>query len=532
MSLSDTDTSSQDISQDILPRDTLPLLRAVGISKSFPGVRALTNVSIELRAGEVHTLTGENGSGKSTLAKIIGGSYQADEGLIELDGQRVAITSPSVALKYGIVTISQELTLAPTLTVAENIFLGRLPRTRLGVIDWGRLNHDAAEVLKRLNVALDPRAIVDKLSVELQQNVEIARALSAKGRLLILDEATSSLSEAATDRLLEVVEEQRQRGVSVLMITHRMAEVYRSASVATVLRDGKLVKTVPLPATPEADLVRLMVGRELADYYGTKTSGTGKPVMTVKGLRSRDGSLLPTSFELRRGEILGVAGLVGSGKAEFGLCLAGALPSWGEVRVNGNPVSLSSPRTALAGGVALVPDDRRRQAILPGRSVADNFTVAWLRELSSAGLLRTAAARRRVAEAIRRYGVVTASDATHINMLSGGNQQKVVLGRNFSRGCDVYVLSEPTRGIDIGAKSQVYALLHEIVALGASVILISSELPELLGMSDRILVFYQGSVRAEFTAAELDEAAVNHVAVTGEHYTPARDTDSQYTEEH
>jgi ribose transport system ATP-binding protein len=513
------------------PADTVPLLRAVGISKSFPGVRALNDVSIELRAGEVHTLTGENGSGKSTLAKIIGGSYHADAGFIELDGEPAAITSPSVALKHGIVTISQELTLAPTLTVAENIYLGRLPKTRFGAIDWPRLNHDAAAVLRELNVGLDPRGIVDELSVERRQNVEIARALSARGRLLILDEATSSLSEAATDRLLEVVEEQRQRGISVLMITHRMAEVYRSASVATVLRDGKLVKTVPLPATPEADLVRLMVGRELADYYGTKASGIGEPVMTVAGLQSRDGSLRPTSFELRRGEILGVAGLVGSGKAEFGLCLAGALPSSGEVRVNGKPVNLASPRTALAGGVALVPDDRRGQAILPGRSVADNFTVAWLRDLSRGGVLRTAAARRRVADAIRRYGVITASEATHINLLSGGNQQKVVLGRNFSRGCDVYVLSEPTRGIDIGAKSQVYALLHEIVALGASVILISSELPELLGMSDRILVFYQGSVRAEFAAGDLDEEAVNHVAVTGEHYQPADLAGVQYTEE-
>jgi ABC-type sugar transport system ATPase subunit len=503
---------------DAAPQAEQPLLRAVGVSKSFPGVRALNNVSIELRAGEVHALTGENGSGKSTLSKIIGGTYQADEGVIELDGRRVSISNPSVALEHGIVMISQELTLAPTLTVAENIFLGRLPRTRFGTIDWGQLNHNAAEVLRALNVKLDPRVIVDSLSIELQQNVEIARALSTKGRLLILDEATSSLSEAATDRLLEVVEEQRQQGVAVLMITHRMAEVYRSATVATVLRDGKLVKTAPLARTPEADLVRLMVGRDLLDYYGTRTSDIGEPVMTVTGLRSHDGSLRPTSFELRRGEILGVAGLVGSGKAEFGLCLAGAMPASGQVRVNGTPVSLRSPRTALAGSVALVPDDRRRQAILPGRSVADNFTVSWLRDLSVAGLLRTAVARRRVAEAIARYGVVTASDATHINMLSGGNQQKVVLGRNFARGCDVYVLSEPTRGIDVGSKSQVYALLHEMVALGASVILISSELPELLGMSDRILVFYQGAVHAEFDSAGLDEATVNHVAVTGAVY--------------
>ena len=490
-------------------------LRVTGISKQFGVVRALDDVTLELRAGEVYALTGENGSGKSTLSKIIGGALQPDAGTIEIDGERVALSAPTSALRRGIVSISQELTLAPTLTVAENIFLGRLPRTRWNAIDWKRLQRRAGDVLDELDVRLDPRQIVSSLSVELQQEVEIARAISSGGRLLILDEATSSLSEAAADRLLEVVEEQRQRGVAVLMITHRIAELYRSASVATVLRDGRVVKTVPLPETPERELVRLMVGRELVDYYGTRAPTPGETVLEVRDLRSHDGGLLATSFDVRGGEILGVAGLVGSGKAELGLALAGAIGVSGDVRVRGRPVRLHSPRTALAGGIGFVPDDRRRQAILPERSVAENFALSWLRSLTSWGLLRGREERRRVAEAIVRYGVVTASEATHIKKLSGGNQQKVVLGRTFSRGCDVFVLNEPTRGIDVGAKSAVYRLLQEVAALGSAVVLISSELPELLGMSDRILVFYQGAVHAEFDAAGLDEQTVATVAVSG-----------------
>ena len=321
-------------------------LRVEGISKSFPGVRALDNVSLELGAGEVHALTGENGSGKSTLAKVIGGLYQPDAGTIWLDGQQVAMANPAVALKRGIVTISQELTLATSLSVAENIFLGRLPKTRGGVIDWNRCRRDAADLLDELNVHVDRRARVSSLSIELQQEVEIARALSSKARLLILDEATGSLSDAAAGRLLTIVEEQRRKGVAVLMISHRMPELYRSASVATVLRDGKLVGSVPLPQTDEAQLVRMMVGRDLDDYFGSRSAAAGDVALEVRDLATADGRLKPTSFQLRRGQILGIAGLVGSGKTELGLALGGVLPSVGDVRVNGAKVSVGSPRAA------------------------------------------------------------------------------------------------------------------------------------------------------------------------------------------
>jgi ABC-type sugar transport system ATPase subunit len=495
--------------------DSAPFLRVEGISKSFPGVRALDDVRLELRAGEVHALTGENGSGKSTLSKVIGGLHQPDAGTIWLDGEPVTMANPAVALNRGIVTISQELTLAPTLSVAENIFLGRLPRGRGGTVDWNRCRRDAAGLLDELNVHVDPRARVSTLSIELQQEVEIARALSSKARLLILDEATSSLSEAAVDRLLAIIEEQRRKGVAVLMISHRMPELYRSATVATVLRDGKLVGSVPLPETEEARLVRMMVGRDLDDYFGHRTAVAGEVALEVRDLATVDGRLKPTSFQLRRGQILGIAGLVGSGKAELGLALGGVLPCTGEVLVGGAPVSVASPRAALAGGIGFVPEDRKRQSILPERSVAENFTLSWMADLSSWGVLRVREEKRRVTDCMTRYGVTAASEKVKISTLSGGNQQKVVLGRVFARGCQVYVLSEPTRGIDVGAKSAIYSLLQQLVSGGAAVVIISSELPELIGLADRILVYHQGEVRGSFTAGEFDEESVASVAVSG-----------------
>ena len=367
-----------------------PLLRLSGITKRFPGVVALDGVDLTLHAGVVHALTGENGSGKSTLARVASGALAPDAGRIEVDGVERTIGSPKEALDLGIVTISQELTLAPTLSVAENIFIGRLPRGRMRRIDWPKLRADAREVLDRLDVRVDERRAVGELSVELQQEVEIARAVSSPSRLLILDEATSSLSEAATQRLLEVVEQLRSRGVAVLMISHRMHELYGAASTATVLRDGRLVADVPLPATPESELVRLMVGRELGDYYRKRAIAPGETVLEVEELRSRDGRLGPTTLSVRRGEIVGVAGLVGSGKAELGLALGGAIPSEGSVRVLGRPADLSQPRSALASGIGFVPDDRKRAALLPTRSVAENFSVAWTGELTRAGRARRA----------------------------------------------------------------------------------------------------------------------------------------------
>jgi ABC-type sugar transport system ATPase subunit len=492
-----------------------PLLRLTGITKRFPGVVALDGVDLTLEAGAVHALTGENGSGKSTLARIASGALAPDAGRMEIDGVERTIGSPREALDLGIVMIGQEPALAPTLSIAENIFIGRLPRGRLGRIDWAGLRAGARAVLDALDVRVDERRAAGELSVELQQEVEIARAVSSPARLLILDEATSALSEAASRRLLGILERLRSSGVAVLMISHRIAELYEAAGTATVLRDGRVVADVSLASTPESELVRLMVGRELGDYYGQRRTRPGKTVMEVEGLRSRDGRLRPTTISARRGEIIGVAGLVGSGKAELGLALGGAIPSHGSVRILGRPADISQPRTALASGIGFVPDDRNRAGLLPTRSVAENFSVAWMSELTRAGLLDTRAERRRVRDAIERYNVVTPSARSRITTLSGGNQQKVVLGRVFARAVDVLVLSEPTRGIDVGSKSEIYRLMRERAENGAAIIVISSDLAELLGIADRILVFFRGELRAELAAAGLEEEELAHVALSG-----------------
>jgi ABC-type sugar transport system ATPase subunit len=484
------------------------------VTKRFPGVTALDRVSLTVRAGEVHALTGENGSGKSTLARIIAGVITADGGTLEIAGQREELQGPASAIAKGIVLISQELTLAPTLTVAENIFVGRLPMTRWRTIDWRRLEADAVEALDRLDVHVDPRQVVGTLDIELQQEVEIARAFSSDARLLILDEATSSLSGAATNRLLDLVEEHRQAGIAVLMITHIMSELYRAASVATVLRDGKLVGTVSLAETTEHELVRMMVGREIGDFYGKRRIPRSGAALEVQELETPDGSLLPTSFAVSSGEILGVAGLVGSGKSELGLALGGAIPSVGSVRVAGKSADLRSPRASLASGLAYVPEDRKRAAILPNRSVAENLSLAWLDDLERGGVLNVRKEHTRVQEAISRYGIVTASERTPISALSGGNQQKVVVGRILALRPKVLVLGEPTRGIDVGAKSHIYGLLQDAAEQGAAIVLISSELPELLGIADRIIAFYRGRFCAEFQA-DVDEGALAHAIVTG-----------------
>jgi ABC-type sugar transport system ATPase subunit len=493
-----------------------PLVEVRGATKTFPGVVALNQVDFAIRPGEVHALTGENGSGKSTLARVINGSAKPDEGEIYFEGELTTIDTPRQGLDLGVVNISQELTLAPTLTVAENIFLGRLP-TSGGRVDWGRLRRDAREVLQNIGLDVSETAIVGDLNVELQQMVEISRAFSSEAKLLILDEATSSLSESATRRLLQLVTEHRENGVAVLMITHRMAELYAVCSMATVLRDGHLVGTAPLPETTERKLVSMMVGRELDDYYNKREVEQGECVLELDGLASADGVLRPTSLKVNRGEIVGVAGLVGSGKAELGLVLGGAVRSEGTVKVAGKEVKLGDPRRAIAGGVGFVPDDRKRSALLPNRSVAENFSLPWMRRISNKGVLKLQKERREVSKSIKRYGVITASASNAITTLSGGNQQKVVLGRTFELGGDVLVLSEPTRGVDVGAKSEIYDLLQSAAEEGVGIVLISSELPELLGLADRIVVFFGGEIKGEFTREQMEEEAVAHVAVTGAH---------------
>lgn len=495
--------------------ESRPALVLSGISKRYPGVQALRSVSLTLYPGTIHALAGENGSGKSTLSKIAYGATRPDAGSIEVDGVHVTFHSPRQAMEHGIVAISQELTLAPTLTVAENVLLGRMPRTRWGQIDWRATRREASAALDELGVHVDVRDRVSQLTVELQQEVEIARAIAAEPRVLVLDEATSSLSEAATLRLLAKLEHLRRRGVAVLFISHRLAELYQCADTVTILRDGRLVGEYPLPTTPQGELVRRMVGRPISDLYGKRALLKGEPLLRVKGLSAVEGGLRNVGFDARRGEIVGVAGLVGSGKSELALALGGAVLHRGAVEVNGRAVRLSSPGRALRAGIALVPDDRKHQALLPTRSVQHNMSVAWHRGLSQGGVMPMRA-ERRLAETTRdRFAVRTRSLDALIRELSGGNQQKVVLGRWFAMDLEVLILSEPTRGVDVGAKSEIYGFIQDLAESGKAVVMVSSELPELLGIADRILVMYRGRIAAEFDAATATEEQVAHVAVTG-----------------
>ena len=491
-----------------------PIVRMRGIRKAFPGVLALDDVALELQAGEIHTLAGENGSGKSTLAKILYGALAADGGVVELDGEPVTFSSPRKALELGIVAISQELTLAPTLTVAENILMGRLPLHR-GAIDWRRARALAREALDQLGVHVDEQRRVGDLSIELQQEVEIARAVSASPRVLILDEATSSLSESATERLLERLQQLRAQGVAILFISHRLRELYACAQRATVLRDGRLIGSVRLADCPEQELVRMMVGREISDLFNKRSIEPGEPILSVEGLSTESGELIGASLSVRRGEIVGVAGLVGSGKTELGLALAGAIPATGAVRVKGKLLRLRSPRDAISAGVGFVPEDRKRSAIFPTRTVMQNLSVAWTRQLARAGLINVLRERKDAIAAVQRFAVRTPSIDTPITALSGGNQQKLIVGRRFTLDTDVVVLTEPTRGIDVGAKSEVYGFIQDKAEAGAGVLLISSELPELLGLCDRIIVMFRGRICAEFVARGLLEEQIAHAALGG-----------------
>lgn len=484
------------------------VVEARGVWKQFGGIAALADVTIELVEAEAHALVGENGSGKSTLGNILAGVLKPDAGEILVDGEPVRFDSPSDALERGIVAITQELTLAPTLTVTENILLGRLPR-RGAVVRWAAARRAARAALDELEVNVDERQLVGDLPIEARQEVEIARAFSTPARLMIVDEATSSLSEHAATRLLERLEARRQAGTAVLFVSHRLREIYACAHRATVLRDGRRVGVFDLAETPSSALVHRMVGREISDLYGKREIEKGSPALRVSGLTASDGSVIDASFEVARGEILGIAGLVGSGKTEIGLALTGALSAAGSVAVHGSRVTIRDPRAAIRAGMAYVPEDRKQSALFPTRTTAQNLSIAWSGRLGRAGVVSPRRERSLVNESITRFRVRVSSPAQPVIQLSGGNQQKVVLARWFAGDPKVVILTEPTRGVDVGAKSEIYRLIQDTAARGAGVLIISSELPELLGLADRILVMRLGRLVAAF---ERDSATEENIA--------------------
>ena len=486
-----------------------PVISVAGLEKSFPGVRALAGVSFEVMAGEVHALLGENGAGKSTLIKIVAGVYRPDAGVIQIDGREAQFAGPLAAQEAGIATVHQELLLFPELSVAENMFLGHAPRTRWGAIDWAAIRRRAREILASLEIdELDVDAPVRVLSVANRQRVEIARALSLNARVLILDEPTAALPEADVLRLFAIVRNLRSRGVAVVYISHRMAEVFALADRVTVLRDGALVATKPVSATSEPELIAMMVGRTIDHLFPKLPAEVGAPVLEVRDLVAPP-LVRGVSLTVRAGEIVGLAGLIGSGRSELAQAIFGILPvRSGEIRIVGRPARIGNAAAAKAHGIAYVPEDRGSQGLIRPMTVAENVSLAALRRIARHGLMDRAAEAALAEGAISRFAIRARGPAQIVGKLSGGNQQKVVLAKWLATQPRLLIMDEPTRGIDVGAKAEIHRLMSELAAQGLAVLMISSELPEILGMSDRILVMREGRLAAEFARGEADQERI------------------------
>ncbi len=470
-----------------------PLLRATELSKSFAGVQALRGVSFELRPGEVHALVGENGAGKSTLIKIITGAHQPDEGTLEINGELLRENDPVRSRALGIAAIYQHPALFPDLTVAENIALGLEPLRAWRPIRWSWCRQRAKELLERVNAAIDPERLVQDLSMPQQQLVEIARALGKHARVLIMDEPTASLGEREVERLLGVIRQLRGDGVGIIYISHRLDELFQVADRVTVLRDGAAVATRGMNEVDRGALIRLMVGRELAAIFPKQPAAIGETVLELRGVGCRQSGVHDVSLSVRSGEIVGLAGLVGAGRTELARILFGLTPAdAGEVRLRGKPVVIDSPARAVALGLAYVPEDRQRHGVIGELPVAANTTLAVLQKVSRVGWLNFRRERRMAQTFVAQLSIKTPSVESSVANLSGGNQQKVAVARWLAAEPAVLILDEPTQGVDVGAKGEIHRLMSELAARGLAILMISSELPEILGMSDRIAVMRGG----------------------------------------
>jgi rhamnose transport system ATP-binding protein len=481
-------------------------------TKSFGSVRALVDGSVTLYPGEVHALLGENGAGKSTLVKILAGVHQADSGRMLLGGEPVSFTSPADSRAAGVSIIYQEPTLFPDLTVAENIFVGRQPRKRGRRIDQARMRRGALDAFARLGVHLDPNRPARGLSVADQQIVEIAKAISFNASVIVMDEPTAALTTVEVARLFDVTRALREQGAAVLFISHRLEEVFAICQRVTVMRDGKFVRTAPIDELTVDDIIRAMVGRDLDELFPKTPTEAADVALEVSNL-SRAGVFDDVSFTVRRGEIVALAGLVGAGRTEvaraaFGIDRRDA----GEVRVDGTALPNGSPRAAMAAGVAFVPEDRRQQGLVMDMGIDHNVALPSLSRLRRGGLIRRSAERRLANDWAGRLQLRYGRMSSPVSTLSGGNQQKVVLAKWLARTPTVLIIDEPTRGIDVGTKAEVHRLLDRLVADGVAVLMISSELPEVLGMADRVLVLREGKLVAELSRAEATEDSIMRAA--------------------
>ena len=492
----------------------MALLAATAISKHFAGVQALKNVSLELRAGEVHALLGENGAGKSTLIKVITGAVKPDSGTLTVEGQVVTHNSPSVAHSLGIAAVYQQPALFPDLTVAENIGVALEGATVWRKVNWQARRKLADELLERAGAEISPERVVHTLSMPEQQMVEIAKAIGAHARILILDEPTASLTDREVERLFRVIRSLRANGAGIIYISHRLDEVEEIADRVTVLRDGHSVATCELADVDRAGLIRLMVGREIDAIFPKREVPIGEVVLEARGLRCGERGLHDVSFSVRRGEILGLAGLVGSGRTELAETLFGLNPAdGGEILLEGEAVRIGSPADAIARGIGYLPEDRRQHGVVLEMSVASNTSLASLDRVSRHGLINETEERDLARTYVKRLRVKTPSLYAETGALSGGNQQKVALARWLAIRPVALILDEPTQGVDVGSKSEIHQMMVELAEQGLAIIMISSELPEILGMSDRIAVMHAGTIAGMLQRAEATQERVLALAL-------------------
>ena len=483
------------------------------IMKQFPGVLAVDHGQLQLKPGEVHCLLGENGAGKSTLMKILAGAEKPDSGAILLDGEEVHIHSPHHAQQLGISMIYQEFNLSPFLSVAENIFLGREPRWGLTpFIDWPRMNREARAILERIRVKLDVRTPVNECSVAQQQMIEIAKAISFESKIIVMDEPSATLTDHELDALFTLIRELRAQGMAMIYISHRLEEVFQIGDRVTVMRDGKFVGTHPVAELTRESIIKMMVGRDLTEEFPKEYFERGEEVLRVEGL-ARRGKFEGISFRLHKGEIIGLTGLVGAGRTEVARAIFGAdrLES-GTITLHGKPITVKSPQDAIRQGIGLLTEDRKGQGLVLGMTVRENATLANLGALTNWGFVNQGEERRVTRKFIDELRIKTPGIEQIVQNLSGGNQQKVVLAKWLYTESRVLIFDEPTRGIDVGAKVEIYKLMNELVRRGVAVLMISSELPEVLGMCDRILVMHEGRIAGELTQAAATQEAVMELA--------------------
>ncbi len=493
------------------------LLRLENISKSFYGTQVLHDICFEVRQGEVHALLGENGAGKSTLLNILTGVFIPDSGNIYLDNREIEINNPSVANKLGINKVHQELQLIPELTVGQNIFLGHEPKGILpGLIQWGDMYRKSNDVLRRLDADFSSKEKVKNLSTAQMQMVEIAKALQLESRILALDEPTSSLTDVEINKLFEIIKLLRKNGTAIIYVSHRLEEVFQIADRMTILRDGNYIGTYGIKELDKPKLIKLMVGRELNDVMRSDRQRTsGEVVLEIRNLVLQK-SKNKINFCLRKGEILGIAGLVGSGRTELVRAIFGADKARkGEIYLHGKRISIKSPSDAINHGIALIPEDRKRQGFVSILSNKSNICLPSLTNLRTGGLINHKKMANIANKSVMSLKITPQKIDKPTREMSGGNQQKIVLAKWLSKNSEIMIFDEPTRGVDVGAKSEIYKLMHDLADQGNSIIMVSSELPEILGMSDRVLVMHEGSINGEIFAQEATEEKILHFAMGG-----------------